>query len=80
MKQIGDNDVARGNRPLVYETYMELLLSACSTYDKRIALPGKQKRAVYASEFDSDTYIGNYEAYCIDTDVADIMANAADTY
>jgi hypothetical protein len=28
---------------------MELLLSACSTCDKKIVLPGKQKRAVYAS-------------------------------
>ena len=79
VKQIGDNDVDRGNRPLVYETYMELLLSACATYDKRIALPGKQKRAGYASEFDSDTYIGNYEAYRVDTNVADIRANATDT-
>ena len=79
VKQIGDNDVAQGNRPLVYKTYMELLLSACSTYNKRIALPGKQKRAVYASEFDSDKNIGNYEAYRVDTNVVDIMANATDT-
>ena len=58
---------------------MELLLSAGSTYNKRITLPGKPKRAVYALEFDLDTYIGNYEAYRVDTDVADIVASATDT-
>jgi hypothetical protein len=47
VKQIGDQDIARGNPPLLYESYMELLLSACSTYDKKTMLPGKQKRAVY---------------------------------
>ena len=30
VKQIGDQDIARGNPPLSYESYMELLLSACS--------------------------------------------------
>jgi hypothetical protein len=79
IKQIGDQDIGRGNPPLVYETYMELLLSACSTYDRKNVLPGKQKRTVYASEFDSDTYNTNYETYRVDTDVADIMANATDT-
>jgi hypothetical protein len=34
VKPIGDQDIAPGNQPLVYETYMELLLSACSTFDK----------------------------------------------
>jgi hypothetical protein len=42
-------------------------------------LPGKQKRAVYASEFDSDNYNGNYETYRVETDVAEIMANATNT-
>jgi hypothetical protein len=36
VKQIGDQDIARGNTPLAYDGYMELLLSACSTYDKNI--------------------------------------------
>jgi hypothetical protein len=58
---------------------MEFLLSACSTFDKKTGLPVKQKRAVYASEFDSDNYNGNYETYRVDTDVAEIMANATDT-
>jgi hypothetical protein len=79
VKQIGDQDIARGNSPLVYEPYMELLLSACSTFDKKTVLPGKQKRGIYASEFDSDNYNGSYETYHVDTDVAEIMANATDT-
>ena len=49
VKQLGDQDIARGSPPLSYESYLELLLSACSTYDKKITLPGKQKRAVYAA-------------------------------
>jgi hypothetical protein len=79
VKQIGDQDIAQGNLPFVYETYMELLLLACSTSDKKTLLPGKQKRAVYASESDSDNYHGNYETYRVDTNVAEIMANATDS-
>jgi hypothetical protein len=41
IKQIGDQDIARSHPLLSYESYMELLLSACSTYDKIITLPGK---------------------------------------
>ena len=80
VKQIGDQDIARGNPPLRYEDYMELLLSACSTFDKKITLPGKQKRAVYTTtvETDLDTYQGGnndegYAVYNIDTDISDIM-------
>jgi hypothetical protein len=47
VQQICDQDRARGNLPVAYEGYMELLLFACSTYKKKITLPGKQKRAVY---------------------------------
>ena len=80
VKQIGDQDVARGNKPLVYESYLELLLSACSTYDKKITLPGKQKRAVYTTTVETDPdqhYDGyndeGYAVYNIDTDISDIM-------
>jgi hypothetical protein len=60
-----------------------LLLSACSTYDKKITLPGKQKRAVYTattSEDEPDGYynVGQDDGYAvcsIDTDVSDIMVN-----
>ena len=59
---------------------MELLLSACYTFDKKITLPGKQESAVYTTtvETDPDTYqSGNnhsgYAVYNIDTDISDIM-------
>jgi hypothetical protein len=35
VKQIGDQDIAQGNPPLTYKSYMELLINACSTYDKK---------------------------------------------
>jgi hypothetical protein len=88
IKQIGDQDVARGHPALTYGSYMELLLSACSTYDKKLSLPGKQKRAVYQTEIDKhdntdypfdDTYTGGYEAYRVNTDISEIMANVSDT-
>jgi hypothetical protein len=83
VKQIGDQDIARGNPPLTYENYMEFLLSACSTYDKKNTFPGKQKRAVYTattSDDKSDGYYNvgqddDYAVYSIDTDVSDIMEN-----
>jgi hypothetical protein len=88
IKQIGDQDVARGHPALTYDSYMELLLLACSTYDKKLSLPGKQKRAVYQTEIDKhdntdypfdDTYDGGYKAYRVDTDISEIMANVSDT-
>lgn len=42
VKRIGDQDVARGQPPLDYEHYLELLLSACSAYDKSIQLQQRQ--------------------------------------
>jgi hypothetical protein len=48
VKAIGDQDIAHGCPPLGYEAYMELLLSACSTYNKKLTVPGKNKCAVDA--------------------------------
>jgi hypothetical protein len=87
VKHIRGQDIARGNPPLTYENYMELLLSACSPYDKKITLPGKQKRAVYTatiSEDESEGYYNvgqddGYAAYSNDTDVSDIMVNTTNT-
>jgi hypothetical protein len=87
VKQISDQDVARGNQPLAYEGYMELLLSACSTYDRKIVIPGKQKRAVYASAIsdggDDYPYADNqnedYEVFQVDTDINDIIVHATNT-
>jgi hypothetical protein len=83
VKHIRGQDIARGNPPSTYENYMELLLSACSSYDKKITLPGKQKRAVYmetTSEDEPDGYYNvgqddGYAVYSIDTDISDIMVN-----
>jgi hypothetical protein len=49
VKQLADLGVANGNKALTYDTYVDLLLKACSTFDKWRALPGRQKRAVYSS-------------------------------
>jgi len=84
VKQLGDQDIARGLPPLTFESYLELLLSACSTYDKKIGNPTKQKRAVYATSiaeedpFD-DNRDGEFEVFQVDTDVSDIMVYNADT-
>jgi hypothetical protein len=76
VKQLGDQDIAHPN-------YLELLLSACSTYDKKIGTPGKQKRAVYASlvdEIENDPFLNNinhggeYKVFQVDTDISDILA------
>jgi hypothetical protein len=83
IKQIGDQDVARRYELLTYKVYMELLLPACSTYDKKLNLPGKQKRAVYQTEIDKyddteyphdDIYDSGFKAYHVDTDILEIMA------
>ena len=87
MKQISDQDVARGKAPLAYEGYMELLLSACSNYDKKVTLPGKQKRAVYSTTTsnDDDNYQvdndlkGEYEVFKVDTDVSDILVHSSNS-
>jgi hypothetical protein len=69
---------------LEYEGSMKLLFAACSTYDKKISLRGKQKRAVYTTTFsDNDKHIpsnnsldGEYEVFTFDKDVSDIMLNS----
>ena len=84
VKRIGDQDLARGLPALGYEGYMELLLSACSTYDKKMTLPGKQKRAVYTSEYVQDYGVeddkgGEYEVFNVDTDISDVLVNYTST-
>jgi hypothetical protein len=80
VKQLGDQDIARGLPPLTYGSYLELLLSACSTYNKTIGTPGKQKRAVYAMDdtdpdpLPEDNLGGEYEVFMVDTDINNIMA------
>ena len=76
VKQLGDQDIARGLPPLTYTSYLELLLSACSTYDKKIGTPGKQNRAIYNTlidntdddPFQGDYQSGEYEVFQVDTE------------
>jgi hypothetical protein len=84
IKQIGDQDESRGYQPLTYESYMVLFLVACSTYVKKLKLPGKQKHAVYQTEIgnynDTDyphdnIYDSGYKAYHVDTEISEIMLN-----
>jgi hypothetical protein len=86
VKQIGDQDIARGNAPLDFDSYLELLLSACSTYDKNYATPMKQKRNVYTTIFEDDNGILSddartneryYEAFNVDTDISEVLAYAS---
>jgi hypothetical protein len=85
VKQISDQGVVRGNQPLAYEGYMELL-SACSTHDKKIELPGKQKRAIYAMASDggddypyADNLNAEHEVFQVDADINDIIVHATNT-
>jgi hypothetical protein len=54
VKQLSDQVVARGDAPLDFDAYIELLLSACSTYDKSHATTRSGQRNVYS------TSIGNH--------------------
>ena len=55
--QIGDQDIARGNPPLVVrELHGICCCRRVLLYDKKITLPGKQKRAVYTTTVETDPY------------------------
>ena len=82
VKQQSDQVVARGEPPLPYEGYLELLLSACSTYDKMHATPRTAQRNVYAANFEPDDNLSdtnNHHTFGIDTDVTDILAYTTNT-
>ena len=81
VKQQSDQVVARGGAALGFEEYLELLLSACSTYDKMHATPRSGQRNVYAASIEQDDDF--YDAqdgliFGVDTDVTDIIACATD--
>jgi hypothetical protein len=87
VKQLADLGIAKGNKALIYDTYVDLLLEACFTFDKRQALHVRQKGAVYSSVL-SDNALnypydphddGQYKTYQVDTDISEIMAYAADS-
>ena len=85
VKQLNDQVVARGEVPLGFEGYVELLLSACSTYDKNHDTPRQAgPRKVYAAALESDdeAYYDAHqtELYTLGTDVSEIYANASNTF
>ena len=83
VKQLSDQVVARGETPLGLEGYLELLLSACSTYDKKHAAtrqPGQRTVYTASTELDDDAFFDascNDEVFHVDTDVADILAHSS---
>ena len=83
VKQLSDQVVARGGAVLGYEAYMELLLSACSTYDRTHATPRSGQRNVYHTTIEQDDEFcadqGGY-AFGVDTEVTDILAYATDMH
>jgi hypothetical protein len=86
VKQLGDQIIARGGPSLDFEGYLELLLSACSTYDKNYATPNKAgPRNVYTTDITHDvTNEALYDAhstevYHVDTDISDIVVYETDT-
>jgi hypothetical protein len=73
--------VARGGANLGFEEYLELLLSACSIYDKMHATPRSGQRNVYATSVEHDDNFFDAQdgyTYVLDTDVTDILAHATD--
>jgi hypothetical protein len=54
VKHLSDQVVTRGGANLGFEEYLELLLSACSTYDKTHATPRSGQQNVYATSVEHD--------------------------
>jgi hypothetical protein len=82
VKLMNDHDISRGHPPLTYKRYVQVLLSACSTYDSQRSSSDPKKRVVYQSELDLEPnpYFDNdYYDYGVDTDFTDILAYATDT-
>jgi hypothetical protein len=82
VKQLSDQIVARGEPPLNFEGYLELLLSACSTYDKSHTNPRQSgQRNVYAATMENDGEVfydvNNTETFHVDTDISEILANTS---
>jgi hypothetical protein len=81
VKPLSDQIVARGEPALGFEEYQELLLSACSTYEKNNATPRSGQRNVYSTIFetDDDFYDAQDDAvFGVDTDVSDLLAHVTD--
>jgi hypothetical protein len=49
-----DQSIARGKPPLVWEEYLELMLSACSDYDKSHTIAHQAQRNIYATNVENE--------------------------
>jgi hypothetical protein len=80
VKQLSDQVVTRGLTHLGFKEYLELLLSACSTYDKTHATPRFGQRNVHAANLtQGDDFYNAHDCYTygVDTDVTNILAHTS---
>ena len=81
---MSDQVVAQRISPLDFEGYMELLLSACSTYDKlhtNARQSGQHNVYVSNVNYDRNAFDEDHqmEVFYVDTDLSDIMAYSTST-
>jgi hypothetical protein len=84
IKQLSDQMVARGDPPLTFKGYIELLLLACSTFDKsNTSTRQSGQRNVYAATMEYNKEVcydsNNTEIFHVDTDTLEIVANTTTT-
>jgi hypothetical protein len=82
VKHIEDQNMARGKAPLAWEECLELLLSACSDYDKSHNNAQPAQRNIYATNvaYDIDyDYQQEDTPHGVGTDIMEIYANATHT-
>jgi hypothetical protein len=82
VERIEDQNIARGKSPLGWEEYLELLLSACSDYDKSHNTERPAQRNIYATNITYNVdYDYQYEdtPHGVGTDTMEIYANATHT-
>jgi hypothetical protein len=82
VKRIEDQYIAHGKASLGWEDYLELLLSACSEYDKSHNHARPEQRNTYATNFAYHVYYDNPHedtSYGVGTDIREIYAHVAHT-
>jgi hypothetical protein len=83
VKQLSDQVVAGGGANLGFEEYLELLLSACSTFDKTHATTRSGQQNVYTTSVEHDENFFDAQdgyTYGVDTGVTDILDQATDMH
>jgi hypothetical protein len=79
VENLRDQVVARGEPDLGFEEYMELLLSACSTYDKNDATSRSGQCNVYSTTFEhDDDDAKDGVVFGVDTGVSDLLGHVTD--